>query len=174
MFEGLLNSLFDHSVLKDADSVHERLSELFGYSQEKPEIKVAKIRKVIYHIIDPAKGIIYTLVAEIGGVFDRLKNRIYLNKDWIKDRCERISLLYHEMTHKFLERFNLPREVEEGYASWLTKKLTGYARDAYGKLRQRFGQVYQRLGDRIFDPKYSNKIVNEFYGNCYSHLSFNL
>ncbi|MEM5836710.1 MAG: hypothetical protein QW058_03095 [Candidatus Aenigmatarchaeota archaeon] len=167
MFESLLSRLYDtnyFNLKEELSKAHENLSKIFKYSASMPEIKLTNFPKIFRYIIDPLRGIVYKVVVEIGGAFDKLRNRIYLNIDKIKEKSERIPFIYHELTHKFLERFNLPRDVEEGYASWLTKKLTGYAKDAYGNLRERFERVYRKLGDKVFNPSYRNEIINTFYG----------
>jgi hypothetical protein len=171
MFGSLLKQLYDSNELdKEVKDAYYNLSKYFNYSPKIPEIKVVNIPKFFRYIIDPIKGVVYTFLIKIGGIFDGLKNKIYLNKDEIKEKCNRIAIIYHELTHKFLDRFNLPNDVEEGYASWLTKKLTGYAKDAYGKLRERFENVYQKLGNKIFNPNYREEIIYHFYENTNPYL----
>lgn len=170
-FQGLSLTLYEPEkklegeVAKDTMRAYNNLSKTFGYSPGMPKTKLVNIpRTIIGYIIDPVRGAIHSVVSEVGGAYDRFRNRIYLNKEKIRDGVDRISIIYHEVGHKFLDRFRLPRDVEEGYASWLTKKLTGYAKDAYGELRNRFEGVYQKLGNKIYNPNNRDEIINEFYG----------
>jgi len=96
MFESLLSRLYDTSPFdlnKELNEAHENLSKIFKYSPNMPEIKLTKFPKILSYIIDPLRGIVYKVVAEIGGAFDKLKNRIYLNIDKIRERSERIPLI---------------------------------------------------------------------------------
>ncbi len=162
MFDNLIRKLYEPDIRSIAEDANNRLSRLFGYSARLPKIEVRDLPVKYGVILDYLRGRIYQFALKIGGMFDPIRDTITLDRTSINNVRDRIGIFFHELGHKYLRRFYLPKDVEEGYASWLTQKLTGYARDAYGNLRENMNRVYQQLGDAVFNPRYRNEIVREF------------
>jgi len=162
MFENLLHDLYETDTQNIAEEAHGRLSSIFGYSPGLPKIEIKDLPIKYGLILDYLRGRVYQFAMKIGGMFDPIRNKMTLDRESISNMKDRISIIYHELTHKFLSPFYLPKDVEEGYASWLTQKLTGYAKDAYGNLRENMNKVYQKLGNAVFNPAYRNTVINEF------------
>jgi hypothetical protein len=153
------------NLTEEANKINKDLSRTFGYKEPLPDIQLTRMPKFLFYVVDPVRRMVNKAVLEVRGAYDSLRNVVYLGIDTAKNKTDRIGTLYHEMIHHYLNRFHLPREVQEGYASWLTKRLTGYAKDSYGGVRDTFGRVYQRLGNKIFDPNYREEVIDEFYSH---------
>lgn len=162
MFGNLLRKLYEPNIGNIAEEAHGKLSRLFGYSPRLPEIEVRDLPAQYGVIVDYLRGRVYQFALKIGGMFDPIRDKITLDRTSINNTRDKISIIHHEIAHKFLRPFYLPKDVEEGYASWLTQKLTGYAGDLYSNLRENMNRVYHKLGNAVFNPTYRDTIVREF------------
>jgi len=136
-----------YSVTRDTQK---ELSEIFGYTISPSEIGIKDLNR--------NRG-----TGKIGGIIDPEKGSIIYDMGTLLSGGKRaLAAIVHEIIHVYLIPFGLPPDVEEGYASMLTERLTGYADRGYKGLREKMKVVYNKLGNAIFEPYNSQTITKTF------------